>query len=273
MSKVSDDFTHCEFGSHGPRVLRLGFSATYRPGADAIHRALDAGMNFLFCYGWDRQMIQVIREMSPAQRRQCVIATGAYNFIWGRQNLRRTLEKRLRQLRTEYIDVFLFLGVMKPAQFPPALREELRNLKRDGRVLTVGMSCHDRRFAGQLAAARELDVLMVRYNAAHRGAEEEVFPYAGAGGPLIVSYTATCWRRLLRRPKEWPRNGPVPDAALCYRFALSHPAVHVCLTAPSTSEQLQENLRALEQGPLTEAEMKFMREFGEVVHRRGAWFM
>jgi len=273
MSMISEAFTHCRFGPQGPRVLRLGFSASYRPGVDAIHRALDAGINFLFCYGWDRQMIRVIREMSPARRRQCVIATGAYNFLWGRQDLRRTLEKRLRQLRTDYIDVFLFLGVMKPAQFPPALREELRNLKQDGRVRAVGMSCHNRRFAGQLAAARELDVLMVRYNAAHRGAEEEVFPHAGSDGPVIVGYTATCWKRLLRRPKGWPRNGPVPDAAMCYRFVLSHPAVHVCLTAPSNPGQLEENLRALEQGPLTEEEMAFMREFGEAVHRRGARFM
>jgi len=36
---------------------------------------------------------------------------------------------------------------------------------------------------------------------------------------------------------------------------------------------LQENLRALEQGPLRGEEMAFMREFGDVVHRRGAWFM
>jgi aryl-alcohol dehydrogenase-like predicted oxidoreductase len=273
MQPLDERFTHCQFGPHAPRVLRLGFSASYRPGADVVRRALDAGINFLFCYGWDQQMIRVLRELSPAQRQQCVIATGAFNFRLGRPNVRKTLEKRLRQLRTDYIDVFLFLGVMKPAHFPPDLREELRKLKEDGKVLAVGMSCHDRRFAGQLAAERELDVLMVRYNAAHRGAEEEVFPHVGPDGPRIISYTATCWRRLLRRPREWPRHRPVPDAAMCYRFALSHPAVDVCLTAPSNVEQLQENLRALEQGPLSDEEMAFMREFGDVVHRRGAWFM
>ncbi|MGC8795344.1 MAG: aldo/keto reductase, partial [Bryobacteraceae bacterium] len=162
---------------------------------------------------------------------------------------------------------------LKPAHFPPALREQLRRLKEDGCVRAVGVSCHDRRFAGQLAAARELDVLMVRYNAAHTGAETEVFPHAGDDGPLIVSYTATCWRRLLRPPKDWPEDRPVPTAGMCYRFSLSNPAVQVCLTAPSSARQLEENLRAVEAGPLDEQQMRFMREFGEVVHRRGAWFM
>ena len=109
-----------------------------------------------------------------------MVATGAYNLIWTRQNFRRTLEKRLRQLRTDYIDVFHFLGVMKPKEFPEPLQEELQRLKEDGRVRAVAMSCHDRKFAGELAARGALDVLMIRYNAAHRGAEQDIFPHLAA---------------------------------------------------------------------------------------------
>ncbi|MCS7315631.1 MAG: aldo/keto reductase [Bryobacterales bacterium] len=254
-------------------MFRLALSATYRPGTGAVRQALDAGVNCLFCFGWDFQMIRAVREMSPARREQCVIVTGAYNYLWTHQDLRKTLERRLRQLRTEYIDIFLFLGVMRPDQFPAALREQLRRLKEDGRVRAVGMSCHDRRFAGQLAAARELDVLMVRYNAAHPGAETEVFPHTGPEGPIILAYTATCWKRLLRRPKSWPREWSVPDAGMCYRFVLSNPAVHVCLTAPSNPEELQENLRAVAQGPLSEEESLFVRAFGEAVRRKARWFI
>jgi aryl-alcohol dehydrogenase-like predicted oxidoreductase len=270
---VLEDFTTAAFGPEGKRVLRLGLSATYRPGLKALRRALDAGVNFLFCYGFDRQMVELVREISPARRSDFVIATGAYNFIWTHQNLRKTLERRLRLLRTDYLDVFLFLGVMKPEQFPERLRDELRALKEDGRVRAVGMSCHDRRFAGRMAAARELDVLMTRYNAAHPGAEQDIFPYVDAAGPSVVSYTATRWRKLLRRPRGWPREKPVPDAALCYRFVLSHPKVDVCLMAPAGLEELEEDLTALDQGPLSDDEMRFMREFGEAVHRSAGWFL
>jgi aryl-alcohol dehydrogenase-like predicted oxidoreductase len=56
---------------------------------------------------------------------------------------------------------------------------------------------------------------------------------------------------------------------MCYRFVLSNPHVHVCLTAPTNLHQLEENLAALRQGPLGEDEMRSMRAFGDVVHRSG----
>ena len=36
----------------------------------------------------------------------------------------------------------------------------------------------------------ELDVYMIRYNAAHRGAEHDIFPHLAAYNPGVVSYTA-----------------------------------------------------------------------------------
>lgn len=270
---MPDGFTHARLGRDGPEVSRLGVSATYRPGPDVIRHALDQGVNYLFCYGFDTQMTRVIRGMTSGERERCVISTGAYNLIWTHQDLRKTLEKRLRQLRTDYIDVFLFLGVMKPEQFPEVLQEQLRRLKEDGRVRAVGMSCHDRKFAGELAAKGALDVLMIRYNAAHPGAEQDIFPHVSSDRPGIVSYTATRWTRLLRRPKGWPQERPVATAAQCYRFVLSHPTVDVCLMAPSNERELMEDLRALEQGPLSPEEMAYMREFGEAVRRSAKWFL
>ncbi len=267
------DFSHATLGGGGRPVFRLGLSGTYRPGRDAFERALDAGVNYFFCYGFDGQTVGFLRGLAAGRREQVVVATGAYNLIWTRQNLRKTLESRLRQLKTDYIDVFQFLGVMKRKEFPEELQEELRRLKDDGRVRAVGISCHDRRFAGELAARGALDMLMIRYNAAHPGAEQDIFPHLAAFQPGVVSYTATRWGHLLRRPKGWPKDGPAPSAAQCYRFVLSNPHVDVCLMAPGNRKQLEENLAALAAGPLDPEEMEFMRRFGEAVHRARKWFM
>ena len=64
-----------------------------------------------------------MREVLKSEREKYVVATGVYNLIWGYPNIRRTLEKRLRQWGTEYIDIFLFLGVKKEAEFPLKARE------------------------------------------------------------------------------------------------------------------------------------------------------
>jgi aryl-alcohol dehydrogenase-like predicted oxidoreductase len=255
-------------------VCRLGLSASYRPGRDAIYRAIDAGVNVFFMYGFDTQMAAVLRDVLRSERDRYVVATGPYNLLWGGTSPRRTLEKRLRKLGTDYIDAFLFLGVMKEAQFPARVRDEMLRLKEEGKVRGIGLSTHDRALAGRLAADGAVDVLMVRYNAAHRGAEEDIFPHLAVHDPALISYTATRWRYLIHRStKTWPAERPVPSPTQAYRFVLSNPHVDVCLMAPSNRQQLEENLRALDAGPLAGDEMAFMREFGDAVRHTKKWFM
>ena len=260
-------------GARGPTVCRLGLSASYRPGERTVRRALDEGVNYLFCYAVDTHMTRVVRGLNADAREKVCIATGGYNWIAWHPPLRTSLEKALRRLRTDYIDVFHYLGVMNPKQFGPRVRDELAELRRDGRVRSVAISCHDRKLAGELAASGDLDVVMVRYNAAHPGAERDVFPHVAARGTGVVAYTATRWTYLLRRPKGWPANEPVPTAGQCYRFVLSNPDAHVVLTAPKKESELLENLREAARGPLPEDEMAFMRRFGAYVHEHSGWFM
>jgi aryl-alcohol dehydrogenase-like predicted oxidoreductase len=261
------------FGSTGLKVFPLGLSTTYWPGKKTIYEAIDGGINFFFGFGIDRQMFSVLRDVMKSNRQKFVLATGAYNYMFGYQNLRKTLERRLRQFRTEYIDAFLFLGVTRKKEFPEKAREELIKLREEGKIHAIGMSCHDRKFAGTLAANGALDVFMIRYNAAHRGAEQDIFPYLSQHNPGIISYTATRWSYLLRRPKGWPKNGRIPTAGECYRFVLSNRNVHVCLTAPWNQHQLQENIDAVRKGPLSDDDMHFMKEFGDAVYRQNKWFM
>ncbi len=173
----------------------------------------------------------VLRDVLKRDRQKYYVVTGAYNLLWGHPNLRRSLEKRLRQLGT------------KRREFVEDVRDEFYGFRDEGKVQAIGMSCHDREFAGQLVSEGALDVLVARYNAAHRGAEEDIFPF-----------TATRWTYLLRRPRTWPNNGRVPTAGECYRFVLSNSNVNVCLAA-------------FRQGPLADDDIRFMREFGDAVHR------
>jgi len=266
-------FEYVAFGSLGREVFRLGLSATYRPGRATVHRALDAGVSVYFCYGFDGQMTGALRELPSSRRQQLVYVTGAYNLLWGHPNLRRSLEKRLGQLRTDYIDCFLFLGVMGREKYLDRVLEELQQFRQEGKVRATGVSIHTRKLAGSLVARGAIQALMMRYNAAHRGAEEDIFPHLAAHNPAVISYTATRWTALLRRPRGWPQQGRIPTAALCYRFVLSNPHVHVCLTAPRSAREFDENLAALRAGPLPEDDLQFMRDFGDAVHAQRKWFM
>ena len=143
---MDENFSHSILGNTGMSVYRLGLSATYWPGKKTIYKALDEGMNYFFFYGFDKQMIKVLRDVFKNNRERYIISTGAYNLIIGHTNLHKTLEKRLRQLGTDYIDVFMLLGVTKPKEFPENLREELYRLcdftKRDHRPDRNGSPFH-----------------------------------------------------------------------------------------------------------------------------------
>ena len=225
------------FGSTGIVAMPLGLSASYFPGKKAIHLAADEGVNFFFAFGVDFQMIHALRELLPSRRDKIVLVTGAYNYVWAAQSIRKTFEKRLRQFKA------------------------------------IGLSCHNREFLGKLAANGDVNTLMLRYNAAHRGAERDIFPFLTVHNPGVISYTATRWTYLLRRPKSLPKDTRIPTAAECYRFVLSNPNVHVVLTAPKNERELRENLEAIRSGPLDEDDMTFMCQFGDAVHNQQKWFM
>ena len=128
------------------------------------------------------------------------------------------------------------------------------------------MTSHQRPLAAMMAASELLDCVMVRYNAAHRGAKREVFPVTAARGLPVIAYTATRWGALPRpTPSDPPRFVP-PPAPAWYRFVLQQPAVSVVLTAPHTRAELAEDLEVLSaSGPLPAQEYEALARHGERV--------
>ena len=224
--KMTKDFLHTTLGKTGLEVHRIGLSATYRPGKDVIYRAIDEGINYFFGFGIDTHMRKTLKEVFKNNREKYVLAAGVSKFFFGNPDLGKKLETRLRQFGTDYIDIFLFMGINKEKHLPESKLEELYHLKESGKVRFLGISTHNRKLAGQLALKNALDVFMVRYNAAHRDAEEEIFPHLKEHDPGIVSFTATRWRSMLKKPKNWPENEAVPNPGMNYRFVLSNPNVH-----------------------------------------------
>jgi aryl-alcohol dehydrogenase-like predicted oxidoreductase len=123
----------------------------------------------------------------------------------------------------------------------------------------------------RLASDPRVDSIMLRYSAAHPGAEREVFPSLGSREERrvgVVAYTATRWGMLLD-PKRTPKGEATPRASDCYRFAMSDDHVDVCVTGPKNAEELDEALQAIERGPMSADELAWMKRVGAAV-RDGA---
>jgi aryl-alcohol dehydrogenase-like predicted oxidoreductase len=243
-------------------VFRLGLAANYGIEESGIRSALDRGMNYLYLTARGK-LDRPLKEAIARDRDKLVIAAGPLVGYFG-GSIRRTAERQLKKLGLDYIDVFQLMWLGVGSAWTASTERELLHLKESGKVRVLGVSIHDRVRAGKLAADSPLDLLMIRYNAAHPGAERDIFPHLEKRKPNIVAYTATSWRKLLKKPSGW--TGNVMTAGDCYRFCLSSPHVDVTLTGPASTAQLDENLAALDKGPLGSDEAGWMREFGKAVH-------
>jgi aryl-alcohol dehydrogenase-like predicted oxidoreductase len=247
-------------------VGRLGLASSYGAPAGAYRRAFERGCNYLY---WGsirtRAMADAIRELALSSREKIVVVLQSYSrYGW---RLAPKIESSLRALKLDYADILL-LGLHNTIPRAAVMESALR-LKERGRVRHIAVSAHHRPIFEQYANDQRFDVLMVRYNAAHRGAEDQVFPALACAArlrPGVVSYTATRWGMLID-PRYTPPGTRTPTATDCYRFVLSNPNVDVCLTGPANSEQMEMNLRALELGPLPTDQLQWMRTVGDHVHK------
>jgi aryl-alcohol dehydrogenase-like predicted oxidoreductase len=255
-----------ELGRTGLKVGRLGISSSYGAPASAFEEAFEKGCNYFvlgsFMKGRSREMIKAIRNISRQGRRDKLVVSlmeYTHSYLLGKPHF----FKGLKDLGLDYLDV-LMLGY-----YPKKPRKQMMNLalslKENGVVNHIGLSGHNRTLFPKLLDG-PIDVFQVRYNAANRGAEKDVFPFCeGENRPGIISFTATRWGQLLKDNKMPPGESPL-RAMDCYRFVLSHPAVDVCMTGSRSLEMMRENLQTLDRGPLDKEEMERIRRIGDHVY-------
>jgi len=265
-------FTHVDLPHIGKRVLRLGIGGNYGMTTEDVHHASERGAGLWVWSPRFKTVTPALKQILARDRERNVVAAFAMAFTGGMA--RRTVEKALRILGVDQIDILLLGWLGRTSVLSRGVQKAAQELVEEGKIRALGASIHDRARAGKLAQDSILDVFMLRYNAKHPGAEQDVFPHLHHRQPLVISYTATSWRQLLKPvggieigPWPGPTQAEVPPLTpgLCYRFCLSSPHVHVVLTAPQNRAQLDQNLAALEAGPLGEAEDAWVREYGRKV--------
>lgn len=256
-------------GRTGLKVGRLGIASGYGAPAEAIEEAFERGCNYwtwgTVVKGRSKHMLKAIRSIiAKGQRDKLVLAM--FTYAHSAFFTEKLFHKGLRAAGLDHTDL-LILGYFSKTP-PQRILEGALKLKAKGLVRAIGLSGHNRKLVAKLAAEGVIDAFHFRYNAAHRGAETEIFPFLPAEkGPGMVSFVGTANGRLLKAGKMPPGESPL-SAPDCYRFVLTNPNVHVCMTGTKTVEQMRENLTILEKGPLTEDELARARRIGDFIHAK-----
>ncbi|MCL5006513.1 MAG: aldo/keto reductase [Acidobacteria bacterium] len=267
---MSCSWARVKLGSTNLEVVPLGLAASYGIEGKEAERAFNRGLN-LFYWGALRAPVfprpsdfgRALKRIAHCDREKVVTVIQSYARSPRRMTL--SIEKGLRELHLDYTDVLL-LGWWNLTP-PERLLDAAAKLVQQYRARYVMVSCHNRPAFPILARDPRVSLLMIRYNAAHPGAELDVFPHLPTERPGIVAYTATSWEQLLN-PALIPAGERVPTAADCYRFALSSPYIDACFTGAKTGAELDGAMRALDLGPMNDEELVWMRRVGSSVRQR-----
>ncbi|MFN7994172.1 MAG: aldo/keto reductase [Bryobacteraceae bacterium] len=264
-------------GAGMPAVCRLGLATRGGSGLSAldVEWAIERGINYLNWCGHPDGLSAAIAGLGRARSRVVI----AFQFqARTRDEAVREFDETLARLRTDRIDVATLYYVESEMDWgeimaPGGVWDFLDQQKRSGRLGLIGLTGHQRKLAAKWAQTGRLDLLMVRYNAAHRGAERDIFPVTSARGMPVVTFTGLRWKALLNpTPDDPPEFRPVA-ASEYYRFCLANENVTVALTAPGNRRELEENLRLLDDWRLPSAEeFAAIRGHGDRVRRHSGAF-
>ncbi len=275
-NNINKDFAFRVLPVIEKQVFRMGIAGNYGMNSSDVEWAADQGANYWVWGASFKKVTAGIKQVIRKDRENNVVALLGWGFFgW---QVRQSIEKALRKLNTDYLDVFKLGWLGRTSAYSQGVIDSLLKLKQEGKIKAIGTSIHDRKRAGKLALNSELDLLMIRYNAKHTGAEEDIFPHLKTRNPCVVSYTALAWQQLINPVKNiemppWPDNKedvkiPPLTPELCYRFVLSNPHVHLVLTGPKNREQLMMNFRAIQQGALTPEKLDWIRQYGKLIRSK-----
>jgi aryl-alcohol dehydrogenase-like predicted oxidoreductase len=209
-----------------------------RAAADLIATAAELGINLIDtapAYGNSEERLG---RLLAGRRRDWVICTkvgeefidGASHFDFSAQHTRFSVERSLRRLDTDYLDIVLVhsdgndLDILNNGETLAALER----CKREGLVRAYGVST--KTVAGGLAAARHSDGVMIAHHPQYT-AEQPVLDYCAAAhkGVLIKKAFA---------------SGHLSDPAAALQFVLRQPAVTSVIVGTINPAHLRQNVAA-----------------------------
>ncbi len=268
--------SHIEFPSLG-EVCRLGLATRGNTKLDPedVLYAIEWGINFLNWCGYDDGIAKAVQQLGSKRNEVAVSLQLRAKSV---EEAKRELDDYLQLLGTDHIELITHYYVEGPSDWngltqEQSVRSYLEQLKAQGIIQAIGITTHDRDLAGEVARMKEVDAVMVRYNAAHRGAQEQIFPYTHQNQVPVIAYTALRWGKLLESTPDDPHGFNPPAAPSWYKYVLENPAVDLCLFAPNGRNELMENLDEIQNWEPLDPNLKLeMEAHGDRVRQAHRYF-
>ena len=249
------ELQHRTLGKTGLRVTTVGYGTMITSDPTVIARAVDMGVNY-FDTARNYQNGQNERMVGAAlgsKRKKIFLASKSSDDPSTGRGILTEIETSLKELNTDYLDVWHLHGLDNPAQISDELVAAQRQAKQQGKIRFAGVSTHNLPAIVDRIIEAKIEVVQTQYNFAsdtNCGPALEKLHQAGVG--LIAMKVMAKAGRRGSRPER-----AANFAAAALKWAIKNPAIATTVPSMTDIDQLQENFRAMSE-PFTEADSKIL---------------
>jgi predicted aldo/keto reductase-like oxidoreductase len=244
-------FQYRTLGKTGLKVTTLGFGCMITSDGSVIERAADLGITYFdtargYQLGNNERMVGAALKR---KRKDVVLSTKTEGR--NRADALAQLDTSLRELGTDYVDIWYLHGRSRPEDITDDLVDALDTAKRAGKARFVGVSTH----SGQpvlmpfLAKHNHIDVILTTYNFTMEPVMTTVIEEAAKAGKGVVAMKVMAGgsgnARGSNRPAPNAEKLKQPGAMTAVlRWVTRNPNVHTTVPSMTDMDQLDENIRA-----------------------------
>jgi len=236
----SEKTTNLEYrtlGKTGLKVTVVSMGVMNCSDPAVLLRAFDLGINFYdtadcYMHGHNEEMVGKAFE---GKRQKVFIQTKVHAH--DEKKMRASVERSLRRLRTDYIDVLVWHGHSSPDEVSdPKLFEFMSKMKKEGKVRFSGFSAHSRMapLLREAAKSNLHDVALVSYNFTRSKDLKEAVALAAQSGIGIVAMKTQAGGY-----KKEKMGGLNPHQA-ALKYILRDQNVSAAVPGVTTIEQIEE---------------------------------
>ncbi|AJD91361.1 oxidoreductase [Jeotgalibacillus malaysiensis] len=271
----------------------MSLSTEPKKAEEILKTAYDNGINYfdtadLYDYGTNEE---IVGKALKSVRSEVLIATKVGNrakddlsgWYWdpSKSYIKEQVKKSLQRLQIDYIDLYQLHGGTLDDPIDETI-EAFDDLKQEGLIRAYGFSSIRPNVIREYASRSSADSNMMQYSLLDRRPEEQAFEVLKENqvsiitrGPLAkgllsgnyqeklskhdeyVHYSKRELDLLLPKIAEHFQHRTLTETALLFNAA--HPEVSTIIAGASSPEQVLENIKAINQSPLTREEIEVLK--------------
>jgi uncharacterized protein len=231
-------------GKTGLKVTTVGYGCMITSDPSVIARAVDLGINY-FDTSRDYQNGNNERLVGAAlgARRKNIILSTKVDAVTKRGALEE-LETSLRELRTDYVDIWYLHGKDSPDALKDELFEAQEIARKQGKIRFKGVSTHrPAAIAETVLKNARTDVVLSVYNFTSAPANGQALAQFHAANIGLVAMKVMAGGTRGRKPRAEMQRPGAASAAL--KWVIKNPAIATTIPSSTDMEQLEENVRVM----------------------------